>query len=257
MIVYADLAIALNFAVDLCLLLGANRLAGYGPNWKRVLPAAALGSLYGATCLMPGCGFLGSWLWRLAVLVLMSVIAFGADMAGLRRGILFVFLSMALGGIAMGIGKGGFWGIVTSAAAVCILCCLGFQMPAGKSRFVPVVLEYGGRKLSLTALMDTGNLLRDPITGQAILLLGADVGITFVGLTDQAIRDPVGTLGSGEIPGARLIPYRAVGNTGGMLLGLQMDAVWINGQKAGRLVAFAPEVLNSQNSYQALTGGVI
>ena len=257
MVVYWDLAIALNFVVDLCLLLGANRLAGYGPNWKRVLPAAAIGSLYGAACLMPDCAFLGSWLWRFVVLMLMSAIAFGVDMAGLRRGILFAFLSMALGGIAMGIGKGGFWGIVTSAAAVCVLCFLGFQMPAGKSRYVPVVLEYGGRKLSLTALLDTGNLLRDPITGQAILLLAADVGIGFVGLSDEAIRDPVTALKNGEIRGARLIPYRSVGNAGGMLLGLQLDAVWIDGQKAGRLVAFAPEVLSNQNSYQALTGGVI
>ena len=257
MIVYGDLAIALNFTVDLCLLLGANRLAGYGANWKRVLPAAALGSLYGVACLVPGFAFLGSWLWRLTVLTLMSVIAFGTHITALRRGVLFVFLSMALGGIATGIGRGGFWGIVASAGVVCILCFLGFHMPSGKSRFVPVVLEYGGKKRSVTALLDTGNLLQDPITGQPILLLGADVGITFAGLTDEAIRDPVGAVGGGKIKGARLIPYRSVGKGNGMLLGLQLDAVWIDGQKSGRLVAFAPEILSSQNLYQALTGGVI
>ena len=112
MVVYADLAIILNFAVDLCLLLGTNRLSGYGTSWKRVLPAAVLGSVYGAACLLPGMQFMGNMLWRVVILILMSLIAFGATVSGLRRGILFVFLSMALGGIALGIGKSGFWGIV-------------------------------------------------------------------------------------------------------------------------------------------------
>lgn len=257
MVVYADLAIILNFAVDLCLLLGTNRLSGFTSSWKRVLPAAALGSIYGVLCLLPGMGFMGNMLWRIVILLLMSVIAFGASVSGLRRGILFVFLSMALGGVALGIGKCGFWGIIASAAVVCILCFTGFREPVGQTRRVHVVLHYRGKRMAVTALLDTGNLLRDPLTGQQILLLGADVGQSLVGLTDAQLKDPVMALQSGNLSGARLIPYRSVGQGSGMLLALNMDAVWIGGRQAGKLVAFAPNVLCEEKSYQALVGGVL
>lgn len=257
MVVYADLAILLNFAVDLCLLLGTNRLCGYGSTWKRVLPAAALGSVYGVLSLLPGMRFMGNILWRIVILLLMSVVAFGPTVSGMRRGIIFVFLSMALGGVALGIGKCGFWGITASAGAVCLLCVAGFRNPVGQTRHVPVVLIYRGKRMAVTALLDTGNLLRDPLSGQQLLLLGADVGRALVGLTDQELKDPITAVARGGITGARLIPYRAVGQGSGMLLALTMDAVWIDGRQAGRLVAFAPDVLCREKSYQALVGGVL
>ena len=257
MVVYADLAILLNFAVDLCLLLGTNRLCGYGASWKRVLPAAVLGSLYGVVCLLPGMRFLGNLLWRILILAIMSAIAFGATVSGLRRGIIFSFLSMALGGVAMGIGQGGFWGIVVSAAVVCALCTAGFRLPIGHTRYVQVRLSYHGKRREVTALLDTGNLLRDPLSGQPIMLLSADVGRSLAGLTESDLSDPVSAVQDRRFPGARLIPYRTVSQGSGMLLALPMDEVWVNGQPANRLVAFAPGILCRECSYQALVGGVL
>lgn len=257
MVVYADLAILLNFTVDLCLLLGTNRLCGYRSAWKRMIPAAMLGSVYGAVCLLPGMRFLGNLLWRTVVLGGMSVIAFGPTVSGLRRGIVFVFLSMALGGVALGIDKSGFWGITASAAALCLLCVFGFRMPIGRTRYVPVQLLYRGKRMAVTAMMDTGNLLLDPLTGQQILLVGADVGRSLAGLTDQQLQDPVAAVQSRRLSGARLIPYRTVSRGSGMLLALNLDEVRVDGQPAGRLVAFAPEVLCRESSYQALVGGVL
>ena len=62
--VYLDLVMGLNFAVDLLLLLGTNRLAGFSSEGKRVIGAAALGSVYSGACLLQGFRFLGSTLWR-------------------------------------------------------------------------------------------------------------------------------------------------------------------------------------------------
>ncbi|MBE6960723.1 MAG: hypothetical protein E7448_08405 [Ruminococcaceae bacterium] len=257
MVLFADLAILLNFAVDLCLLLGTNRLCGYDACWKRALPAAVLGGIYGMLCILPGMRFLGNFLWRIVILAIMSVIAFGSTVSGLRRGIVFVFLSMALGGVAMLMGQGGFWGIMASAAVVCILCFAGFRMPIGQTRYVPVQLVYRGKRREVTAMLDTGNLLRDPLTGQLILLLGADVGRSLAGLTELDLTDPVGAVQGQKLPGARLIPYRTVSKGSGMLLALYLDEVWVNGRQVSRLVAFAPDVLCRESSYQALVGGVL
>lgn len=257
MVIYAELAILLNFAVDLCLLLGTNRLCGYSSSWKRVLPAAALGSIYGVLCLLPGMEFLGNILWRIVALVLMSVIAFGPTVSGLRRGIVFVVLSMALGGVALGLGKDGFWDIIASAAVMCLLCVLGFRDHIGQTRYVQAVLVYHGKRMAITALLDTGNLLRDPLTGQQLLLADSDLAQSLVGLTGEQLLDPVATVHSGIVTGARLIPYRTVGQGNGMLLALPMEEVWIDGRQGGKLVAFAPNRLSREKAYQALTGGVL
>lgn len=251
--VYLDIVILLNFLVDFLLLLGANRLCGYPPGPGRVALAAGLGGLYGGACLLPGFGFLGNWFWRLVSLVLISWIAFGGGKSTLRRGVVFIFLTMALGGAVTVLGSGGFWGLVTSAGAVCLLCVLGFRGGIGRNSYVPVELSYGGKNLRLTALQDTGNTLRDPVTGRPVLVVNAETARVLTGLSQQQLRSPVESMGA--IPGLRLIPYHTVGQESGMLLALRLPQVRIGQWRGSGLVAFAPEGLSANGEYQALTGG--
>lgn len=252
--IYLDLVMGLNFMVDLLLLMGANGLSGFPLSPGRCALAGALGGVYGGICLLPEFRFLGSTLWRVVFLVLMAVIAYGWDRSTLRRGSLFVLLSMALGGIALGIGNGGGWAIVGAAAGVAVLCVLGFRGKACARSFASVELCYRGKRRTLTALHDTGNTLRDPVTGQQVLVVGSDVAWELTGLTQAQLASPIETMGT--IPGLRLIPYRAVGQPGGMLLAVKMDEVRIGGHKCGMIVAFAPQILGN-DGYEALAGGIV
>ena len=131
MSVYLDLVVILNFMVDFLLILGANRLCGRPPGLGRAALAAVLGGMYGGACLLPQFNFLGNIFWRVVSLMLMSVVAFGASFSALRRGGVFVLLSMALGGIAMGIGGGGFLGVLLPAVFLFVLCRVGFSGKIG------------------------------------------------------------------------------------------------------------------------------
>lgn len=252
MVVYLDILLILNFFVDFFLLLGTNRLSGYPPGGRRAALGAALGAVYGCACLIPGFSFLGNTLWRTVSLLLMGFIAFGFQKNAVRRCVLFYLLSMALGGVALGLGKGSAWTLIGGAAGVTLLCIFGFRGYMGK-HFVPVELCYGGQKISLTALQDTGNSLRDPLTGQPVLVIGSDAANKLTGLTADQLRDPAGALTA--IPGLRLVPYRAVGRESGMLLALKMENVKIGSFRGSHMVAFAPEGLGENGEYQALTGG--
>ncbi|MBO5953991.1 MAG: sigma-E processing peptidase SpoIIGA [Oscillospiraceae bacterium] len=253
--VYLDLIMLLNFLVDLLLLLGTNRLAGFPLRPGRAALAAGIGGVYGGICLLPGLHFLGNTLWRVVSLLIMSSVAFGWDRGALRRGVLFVLLSMALGGVALGLSSGGFWGLVLSAAAVCLMCIFGFRGRPGSREYVDVELNYGEKKEKLLALRDTGNTLRDPVTGGSVLVVSAAVAQRLLGLTKMQLLSPVETVAAGTIPGLRLIPYRCVSSTGGMLLALRLERVRIGNWQGSVLVAFAPEGLDSEGTYQALTGG--
>lgn len=252
--VYLDIVMVLNFAVDLLLLYAANRLSGFPSRPWRCFLSAALGGVYGGICLLPGMLFLSATLWRILFLGLMASIAFGLDRSALRRGTLFVLLSMALGGIALGIGKGSSWTVVLAAGALCILCIFGFEGKAGIRRYVRVQLTHRGHTQTLTALMDTGNTLTDPITGESVLIVGSDIACSQFGLTLDQLSSPIDSLAA--LPGLRLIPYRAVGQPGGMLLALRPDSVRIGNEITNTLVAFAPNPIGG-DGYQALAGGIL
>ena len=68
--------------------------------------------------------------------------------------------------------------------------------------------------------------------------------------------DPCGTMSKANMSGVRLIPYRLVGKCTGMLLGVAMDKVEVNGETVGKIVAFTPEIFE-KDGFEALIGGVI
>lgn len=253
--IYLDAVMVLNFIVDLLLLLGTNRLTGYPTGLKKASAAALLGGMYGAVCLLPEFRFLGSTLWRFVFLGLMSMIAFGINSSALSRGAIFVLLSMALGGISTGFGVADFGAVCICAGLIFLLCRIGFRNPIGNEKYIPVELNWQGRTVKLMALQDTGNTLRDPLTGEQILVCGADVGEELLNIPRSCFSDPVDTLSAGVLPGMRLVSYHAVGQSNGMMLALRLKNAKINGKSIDPLVAFAPQEIAKGEAYRMLTGG--
>lgn len=255
--VYVDVLMLLNFGVDLLLLWGSNKLSGYPPGGIRPVLAAIVGAVYAGGCVLPGWGFLGSSVWRLVALGVMSVIAFGLNASALRRGILFVFLTMALGGIVMVIGRGDVWSVLIAAAILGAMCLMGLNGNAGKKEYATVFIRHKEKKLQMTALIDTGNTLKDPVTGCGVLVADAGAAMELLRLDQRELQHPIETISQGNCPGLRLIPYCAVGQPSGMLLGLRVEELRINGKKSNQIVAFAPHPIGQGSGYQALTGGLL
>lgn len=216
----------------------------------RLLLASTLGAAYGVGCMMPGFRFLGGLHWRLISLALMSVIAFGPEG---RMGCVFAVLTMALGGAALGADRGGVWQLPLYAVGVYFLTRYAFGAPG--RRLLPVTLSGNGKQLRLTALADTGNELRDPITGQWVLVIDCEEARRLTGLTREQLRHPLETMTASPLPGLRLIPYRAVGAEEGLLLAMGLPMVEVGSRKGPGVVAFAPQELGED--YQAIAGGMI
>lgn len=261
--VYLDVLLCLNFAVDLLLLLTSAMLTGAPLHRGRIIGAAALGAFYGAGAAAPGFHFLSSRLWQAVVWLLMMGLAYGFDASGRRRWLAYLWMSLTLGGSAALMaqrGSVGFGGLALMAGALYLTGRL-YLAGAGARRLQPVRIRLGCRQVELTALADTGNSLRDPLTGQPVLvaqrqaaeeLLHQPVPVRLLEDPAQAMR----TL-SEACPDCRfrLIPYRTVGTGQGLLLALRCDSVEIGGRQAGPLVAFSPVELSARGEYAALTGG--
>ena len=243
---------AMNAVVNLLLLLCTDRLSGYATNYGRTISAAILGGVYAGACLLPGFHFLGNFIWRIVSFGLIALAAYGMSADTFRKGLVFAFLSLALSGAMENIEKGNGSGGIAIAVILLILSYFGFGGRRDGTGYVPIELNYMGKLLRLTALQDTGNTLRDPITGRPVLVVGADAAHKLTGLTKEQLQNPVETMGA--IPGLQLIPYSSV-DSRGFLLALRLQNVRIGKWQGSSLVAFAPEGLGSEGAYQALTGG--
>ena len=255
MAVYLDLVMVLNFLVDFLLLLGTNRLSGFPAGAWRCAEAALLGAVYSGACLLPGFRFLGSFLWRAVSLCLMGVMAFGCDRSALKRGGVFLLLSMSMGGIALSLGRGDLLSLVLCALLCLLLSLVSFGGQIGGREYVPLQITCDGRSAGMIALKDTGNTLRDPVTGEQVLVISPEMASRLTGLTLDQLRHPLETLALRPMVGLRLIPYRSIGNGGSFLLAKRFEDVTIGGKRQSALVAFAAEGLGTGEIYQALTGG--
>ena len=242
--------VAFSWLVDFLLLVGVNRLYPVKRSLIRLFVVPMIGAAYALlslkvrnSTLIPALG-IGS-------VILSGVLVFGCRLEGLRCCTLYVLLRFAIVGAAIPRWILRPWPLLSASLLVLLLCLLGF--PDNSGYFVPVELCYGTNHMSLTALRDTGNTLRDPVTGKPVLILGADAARNLTGLTTQQLRSPVESIG--VLPGLRLIPYRSISG-GGLLLALQLPMVRIGSRRSSALVAFAPEILSREGKFQALTGGM-
>ena len=249
---YLDLAVALNALVDFLLLMGVSRFFPSGLRVIRAMIAPIICALYAVLTLYMWLPTSFASVVSVVLIILTGMIAFGWNQDGFRSCTLYLLLRVAIAGVLRPEWILRPWPLLAASVLVLLLCALG--LPEGSGYLVPVELCYGTNRMALTALRDTGNTLRDPVTGKPILILGADAAQNLTGLTIQQLQCPVETMGA--IPGLRLIPYHAISG-GGLLLALQLPMVRIGSRRSSALVAFAPEILSREGKFQALTGGVL
>ena len=194
--VYADLLFLINTGMDgLCLLLTGRILHRKAKAW-RVALAAVLGGIYAVAALFPNVGAGVALLMDVAVCLAMCGIVFGERRSGSFKGILLVtgvyfLFSMALGGVMTALyhllnragmaellpalTEGGdgptSWLFLLLAMVGGGISLWGGRLArrAGRVSFCAVTIEMNGRRAELRGMVDSGNLLRDPIGGRVVI----------------------------------------------------------------------------------------
>lgn len=277
MTIYLDGVFLINGFVDYLLLVVSGGLTATPIRRRRIALAGAFGGLYGAICLLPGWGFFGNILWRVILAGVMCLVAFGPGRGLLRQVVVLFLLTAAFSGVVLlltelfsapaafvgnriyyPLGMGTL--VLTAGGAYGVFSWALSRMGHQGGDIVPVRLCMNGKQLELTALRDTGNTLRDPITGEGVLVLSPELMKKLLPGADRAaLCDPQCLMAQIRCTypalRPRLIPYKTVGVSHGMLVGLRPEEVEIAGRRETLLVAFSPVEISDGGGYRALLGG--
>ena len=245
---YGGLVFGFAWIVDFLLLRGAAGENCGKISRLRCAVGAAVGGGYGVMALH-GCRG-----WLLPVLLMMGLTAYG--LRNYPCWGKFLFLWLMVHAMAAGVRNMDGWFLVLAAALLCLLALLKTDGGAGQG-IVPITICYGGKVAQLQALRDNGNLLTVPVTGESVLIVSPWVGWKLLNLTAGQLLHPVETMESVKMTGLRLIPYSAVGQSGGMLLAMRFDDVIWDGQRRPQIVAFSPNPIGDGKRFEALAGGTI
>ncbi|OUQ80225.1 sigma-E processing peptidase SpoIIGA [Flavonifractor sp. An100] len=285
-VIYVDTLFLLNAVVDYLLLLCAARLAGEPLHRIRFGIGAVLGGLYAVALFLPGLMFLSHPLCRVASAAGMLLVAYGGSRRLLRQGIIFLALACAFGGGVVAISLMGGQGltlgnrgvlyspmdikIVFLSAAVCYgVLSLVFRRvgrhTVQSGELLSLELALRGRQVKLMALVDTGNTLTDPASGRPVIVADGDSLKELFPRENRPVgedlSDPasgLARLGRGDWKGRfRLLPYRCIGVECGLLLGVRVDQVRLNGVELGPyVVAMSPTPVSDGGGYRALVGAL-
>lgn len=194
--VYIDLYVLINFSMDLLCLMIVGSLLHRRVRRRRAIVAAILGGLYSAAALLLTLDGVIGFALDAAVAILLCVIAFHTKgerfRTTLKSAAVFVLTSMLLGGIMTGLysllnrlhlpletlqGDGiSVWifALVTAVAGVLTARGGAFLGFSKKTSHVTVHARLFGRAVVLCAMVDSGNLLRDPISGKSVIVANVE-----------------------------------------------------------------------------------
>lgn len=281
--VYADLLFLVNFSMDfLCAYLTASCLRRRVVPWRLIL-ASAVGGVYAVLALFLYLPHGGVLLLDLAICVVMCAILFGERGVPIRFFAwacgAYVGISMAMGGMMTALfrllNRAGLplealaeeqdgisaWLFAILAGVSTLAGLRGGQLlrRSAARRFARLSVTVGSNTVEVQALVDSGNLCRDPISGRPVVFLEAARAADLLG----GGRDAAEAV-SADVPAAfgsaaaacriRLIPVETVG-------GRRLQAAYLpdrmtlsdSGGTHEVRALFAPaETLRAAGVYQAI-----
>ena len=188
-IVYADVLFLINLVMDYFLLWATARFGRFPTDWKRLALGAVLGAFYGVGIIFPGLQFFYALWCKLLFSLLLLLLAYGfQNLRQFAKAVgCFYLISFAMAGAALGASSFIKNNIYANGQALNSIFLLFGLMIAGvishwglqywkknwhkASYRAQVTIHANGAKCKLPVLLDSGNELYDPASGNPVLVV--------------------------------------------------------------------------------------
>lgn len=225
---YIDVLFLVNFLMDYILLLVTKKVLRISSPYGRICLGALLGAFL--TCVVAALGIPFAFIKAILFYILVPSAMLSAgipirDFRGFLRALFTLYISgFLVGGIFeylnqyVNVKAGSLFFALAMASyylASGALKMLALLFYFGQSRCL-VTLRFGGESCKAEAIVDTGNHLRDDVSGKAVSIISRK-------LAEQLV-------GKGLPEGIRYIPYRTVGKEAGVIPVLSIDSICVAGR---------------------------
>ena len=251
-VVYVDTLFFLNLAVDYFLLVLTAKVTGVYIKRSRLLASALVGALLAVLLYFPPLPKALALLLRLAVCCVTALAAFIGEPGKSWPRLLgiFVMVTLLLAGIVLGLSELGggarmqngvlyfeISGTVMALSFMAVYVLSGLVLGKGRASpgrsYQEVTAEMGERTVRFRALTDSGNLLRDPMSGRKVIVVESRaIAPLFGGMTGELLQSL-----DALAPETALEQLRRCGNTPFWLLPARTAA------QNALMVVFRPEKL--------------
>lgn len=230
--IYIDVLFCVNFIIDYIMLISVKHIMSLEARRIRLLLAAFLGGMFSLILLLPPVSFILSLLMSAAEAVIMSAAVFvpAGIKTILKASVLLFCISFCFCGamtavctlfspyntlIRNGIVYIGISPTVLILAA--LICYVILRIIYGiintgavKSSRCSASIEHNGRTINVKGMIDSGNTLHEPFSGECVIVGREDV---FEEITDvKKYMNGSGNMQAGR--NIRLVPFNSVGGNG-------------------------------------------
>ncbi len=291
MTIYIDVVFLENLVMNSIILIASGIILKKKLKWIRILLASSLGAIYTIIGYISVLEIYSNLVLKVILSILIIYIAFNPQtVKQLWKDVLIFYLtSFVFGGVAFALiyvlkpqdilmKNGLFLGtyplktVLLAAIVAFIIIIAAFAIVktkfSKKDMFCEVEVELNNKKIKTRAMIDTGNLLKEPITNTPVIVLEHTLLYECV---PKEILDNLESILGGElvkiaeeirneyISKLKLIPFASLGKQNGMLVGIKADSLKIiqdeqEKESKNVIIGIYNKSLTKRGEYRALIG---
>lgn len=292
MTIYLDVVLIENLCMNYIILFATGYLLKIKMNHIRLILSAILGGIYSILAYMEILEIYSNFALKIILSIIMVYIAYHAkNVKQLAKQLIFFYLtSFVFGGCAFAllyfikpqeilIRNGTYIGTYPLKIAI-LGGIVGFTITVIAFHFVKkkitkkdmycnITIYFEEKSVTAIALLDTGNMLKDPITSMPVIVVEKEI---LKNILPEIILNNLNKIIGGDVPKEvyedenlqyitkfRVIPFSSIGKTNGMLLGFKANKVEIKDEENietinNIIVGIYENKLSKKNQYSALIG---
>lgn len=283
-VIYIDVLLLENALLNLLILYLVKRISRIERNNLYIAIASIVGALYVFIVFFPELKVFYSFTMKIAVSILMILIAFWPKdfKSFIRQILIFYGIAFFLGGSILsifyltnknvGVNNGVLVLNRLSSRYLILGIIIGILMVKVAFDFVDRYFDIKNNTIDLgivnndinkrlRALIDTGNSLKDPITGNPVVVVDMEYILDII--PDEILdivknkKDISNIENTDVVKRLRVIPYSALGVENGILMGYKVDFIYVYNKKnigiiKNPILALYDKHLSSRGDYQAI-----
>lgn len=287
MTIYIDIVLIENLIMNFIILLATGIILKEKIKIIRLLSSSLIGAIYSVVSYMSILEIYSSMILKIILSIVIVYVAFNPQtIKKLWKDILIFYLtSFVFGGAAFALiyvvkpqdilmKNGLFLGtyplktIILGAIIAFAIILTAFTVVKSKitkkDMFYEIEINLNGKKIETTAMLDTGNQLKDPLTNTPVIVV--EHTLLYDCLPKEILNNLENLLGGefDSIPEEymsklKYIPFSSLGKQNGMLLGIKAENIKIKGtdkeeEKKNIIVGIYNKSFTKRGEYRALMG---